>query len=231
MKLLASQYAMLLLLASFLSNGCSGHRDNPPLSGISISPSPTATAVNNADTRQNVSAIRAIDFGNFEYPLAKNVRITLRNGKYEGNAQEEDFPISLSHLAYGDVTRDGSEDALVVLFENVRGSAIPYHVFVYSIVDGSPKLLWSFETGDRADGGLRQVYAESGDLTIELYGKGTSIGGKLYNTEEAACCPRFVSRTRYQWSQNRFSQIGDVAVSANPSTGAGVVMSRYQATN
>lgn len=174
MKLFASQYATLLLLASFLSNGCSGNRDNHLLSGTSISPSPTPTIVN-SNTRRKVSAIREIDFANFEYPLAKNVRITLRNGKYEGNAQLEDYPVTLSHLAYGDVTRDGSEDAVVVVFENVRGSAIPYYVFIYSIVDGSPELLWSFETGDRADGGLRQVYAESGNLLIELYGKGTSM--------------------------------------------------------
>jgi len=134
-------------------------------------------------------------------------------------------------LAYGDVTRDGAEEAAVVLFENVRGSAIPYYVFIYSIVDGSPKLLWSFETGDPPDGGLRQVNGENGDLVIELYGKGTSIGGRVYGTEAAACCPRFISRTRYQWSNGRFSKNGETEVTANPSSGAAVIMPRYGASS
>jgi hypothetical protein len=155
----------------------------------------------------------------------------LRNGKYEGNPQLEEYPLALSNLVYGDVTRDGSEEAMIVLFENVRGSAVPYYVFIYSLVDPLPKLLWSSETGDRADGGLRQVYAENGDLMIELYGKGTSIGGKLYGTEKAACCPNFISRTRYQWTHDHFRRVGNIDVSANPTTGAAVVMPSYRMTH
>lgn len=218
MKASAYWYLSLLLLANLLCLGCSADRDNRLLSSSS---SPVSN-----NKRSQVSPIRKTDFGNFEYTLTKRGGITLRNGKYEGNAQSEDYPISLSHLAYGDLTRDGSEEAMVVLFEDVRGSAIPYHVFIYAVADGSPALLWSFETGDRADGGLRRIYAESGDLVIELYGKGTSIGGKLYGTEGAVCCPKFFSRTRYQWSPGGFVKKGDIEVSVNSLGSAAVIMPR-----
>ena len=230
MKLFAYQRAVLIFLACLLSNGCSGDRDAHLLSRTSVSPSSPAAVIDNK-TQSKTAAIRAVDFANFEYPLAKHGDIKLRDGKHAGNAKSDDYPFSLSHLTYGDVTRDGSEEAIVVLFENVRGSAIPYYVFIYSMVDGSPKLLWSFETGDRADGGLRQVYADAGNLVIELYGKGTSVGGKLYTSEEGACCPKFFSRTRYQWDRDHFVQDGDIQVSANPSSGAAVIMPRYQSSN
>lgn len=226
MKLCRRHYAIRLLLTSFLVSGCAPNPSDHQRSGTTMLPSATATSVNTGSTK--ASAIREIDFANFEYPLTKDVRISLRNGKHEGNPQSEEYPVVLAYLAYGDTTHDGSEEAIVVLSENVPGSAIPYHVFIYSIVKGSPELLWSFETGDRADGGLRQVYPENGDLVIELYGKGTSIGGNLYNTEEAACCPQFFSRTRYQWRDDRFIPQGATEVSANPSSGAAVIMPAFR---
>src|SRR5436309_442423 len=62
-------------------------------------------------------------------------------------------------------------------------------------------LLWGFLTGDRADGGLRHIAAENGCLTIELYGKDTRIGGKLFGSEPglADCCAMSVTRTNYRW--------------------------------
>jgi hypothetical protein len=225
MNLCIRHYAVWLLLVGFLVIGCS-RNPGDQRSGASMSSPPAATLLTPSSIKG--STIREIDFANFEYPLGKDVRITLRNGKHEGNPQSEDYPMALAYLAYGDATHDGSEEAIVVLSESVRGSAIPYYVFIYSIVQGAPQLLWSFETGDRADGGLRQVYAENGDLVIEIYGKGTSIGGELYNTEAAACCPQFFSRTRYQWSDGRFTKKGDVVVSANPAAGAAVIMPAYK---
>lgn len=38
-------------------------------------------------------------------------------------------------------------------------------------------MIWDFDTGGRADGGLRQVYAEDGQLVIELYGKDRVVSG------------------------------------------------------
>jgi hypothetical protein len=38
----------------------------------------------------------------------------------------------------------------------------PYYVYIFIVENGKPELIWHFETGDRADGGLRQVFAEKG---------------------------------------------------------------------
>jgi hypothetical protein len=96
---------------------------------------------------------------------------------------------------------------MLVLFENVRGSAIPYYVYVYAIERDKPKFLWSFETGDRAQGGLRAVFAENGKLVVDLYGKNTYLGGDIYGGSSAACCASYYTRSRYEWKGNRFRRI------------------------
>lgn len=176
------------------------------------------------------SRIRWVDFGNFDYPLSNRGIWKLRNGRYEGRAHGnmEDYPVALAYLAYGDVTSDGVEEALVVLFENVKGTAIPYYVYIYASGQPSPKLLWIFETGDRADGGLRQVYAQDGELIVEIYGKGTVVGGKLYGSEQVgACCPRSFTRSRYVWNRSQFQIKGEPETLPNDSRGAPVLMPKY----
>ena len=80
---------------------------------------------------------------------------------------------------------------------------------------GNPQLLWAFETGDRADGGLKRVFAENGELLVELHGKDKIIGRNLYEDDGADtgdCCPAHFTRTRYTWSRNRFRQNAPAAV-------------------
>jgi hypothetical protein len=168
------------------------------------------------------SSIRSIDFANFTYKEFINPR-TLVNGKEETDAD----PLYLASVIYGDVTGDNVEEALVVLFTSVRGTAIPYDGYVFTMRNGRPKLLWSFPTGDRADGGLRQMYADNGKLVVELYGKGTRIGGKLYGTEGSACCPSSFTRNRYQWRTNHFRRKGKEEILSNPTKHASLIMPRY----
>ena len=190
-----------------------------PQTGGRTSPSPSPTAY---------SPIRSVDFDNISYPNLpdysdpsgyKKKRITLKPG--EGGP---------SHISYGDITGDGIEEAMVVLPIENRGSAIPYYVYIFTLDKGQPKLIWDFETGDRADGGLRQVYAENSELVIELYGKGKTIGGDLYAEDGMTggdCCPTHFTRARYQWQGNRFRQKGREEILSNPVGGAPVVMPRY----
>jgi len=103
----------------------------------------------------------------------------------------------------------------VVLTESIRGSAIPYYVYVYGIEWDKPKLLWSFDTGDRADGGLRRAFAENGKLVVDLYGTNIFVGGDYYSGGEGACCPSHYTRSRYQWTQNHFRRFGQLEVFSN----------------
>jgi hypothetical protein len=167
----------------------------------------------------SVSTIRNVDFANFNYPsdvAGEHGGFKLTNGellpkKQTPSGRPLDMWLKLVDVAYGDVTGDGSEEAIIDLGWITGGSAIPDLVYIYRLRKGSPKMLWAFETGDRADGGYRNVYAESGKLVVELQGKDKIIGNNLYEddgTKNGACCPTFFTRTRYEWAANRFLRIG-----------------------
>ena len=170
---------------------------------------------------QTDSPIHKIDFDNFTYPAApvyskKEKPFTLKDGRYIGRLQDggvEPEPVYHVDTIYGDVTGDSVDEAIVVLTVSIRGTAIPYYVYIYGIERNQPKLLWGFETGDRSDAGLRRVFAEHGDLVVELYGTNMFVGGDYYILDDiAACCPAHYTRSRYQWKQNRFRRIGQLEV-------------------
>jgi hypothetical protein len=115
--------------------------------------------------------------------------------------------------------------AVAVLSALIRGSAIPYYVYVFGIEKKRPKLLWAVATGDRAEGGLRKVYSENGELVIELYGNGARVNGDVFAGDgNGACCPLSVTRTRYRWKKNRFVQHGTSEIFAAGGGGASLEM-------
>ena len=185
-----------------------------PTTSITPEPSPTLE-----------SPVRLVDFGNLAYPNFPDYsrdqkrRITLQPGEGGPN-----------FINYGDVTSDGSDDAMVALGIAVRGSAVSEYVYIFTVEKAKPKSIWDFETGDRADGGLRNVYAEKGHLVIELFGKDRVIGGELYRGEEGLCCPRTFTRASYRWTGSRFEEISR-EVLENPSGDANPLMPKHSAKN
>ena len=74
-------------------------------------------------------------------------------------------------------------------------------------------LFWSFRTGDRTDGGLKDMRVENGNLVIELYGQdrfllGQSETGKITGDYEALCCPVYFTRSLYKWNGKTFLMQG-----------------------
>jgi hypothetical protein len=169
-------------------------------------------------------SIRDIDFRNFSYPSLPTGKcwmssVRVRSGRYGTikNFSPRRTPkggcwaVDVAPIEYGDVTGDGREEALVVLYAEVGGTESSNDVFIYTLKNGTPRLLWKFATGDRADGGLRRIYAENGQLVIELAGKNKIIGGDLYapdGTLTGACCPTVFTRTKYRWIRGRFVRSG-----------------------
>ncbi|HKQ93507.1 MAG TPA: hypothetical protein VJZ77_22800 [Blastocatellia bacterium] len=138
----------------------------------------------------------------------------------------DEMGVYLGDVRYGDVTGDGQEEAIVVLSILTGGSAMPNCVYVYTWDRRRPKLLWAFDTGDRADGGLRRVKAENGFLLVELYGARRILGKDLYaedKTNRGACCPTFFTRARYKWTGNRFRLASKPEVLPNPIQSAPIV--------
>ena len=181
--------------------------------------------------KTTTSPIGTFDFKNFTYPLprgwqhADGDELTLSNGRLDPKFQdvaEEMTPeekaekkaarrIGMSYVTtkFLDVTGDGSDDAAVILKIETGGGAIPQLVYLYAWKDGKPELLWNFRTGDRADGGLKDLRVENGELVVELYGQdrfllGQTETGKITGDEEQLCCPIYFTRTRYKWNGKNF---------------------------
>ena len=128
--------------------------------------------------------------------------------KAEAKAQRR---IGLSYVTtrFFDLTGDGEDEAVVVLKVETGGSAIPQLVYIFTWKDGKPELIWPFRTGDRADGGLKNIWSENGELVVELYGKdrflvGQTETGKITGDEEQLCCPTHFTRTTYKWNGKNF---------------------------
>ena len=162
-----------------------------------------------AFSQQRDSNIRTVDFASFTYPWTADLidptnpkkSFTLKDGELPATRNERGFidemGVFLQGVKYGDVTGDGVEEAIVSLSIQTGGSAIPGIIYIYTLRKNRPVLLWSRSTGDRADGGLREVYAENGQLVVEL---NSSVGSR------GDCCPTRFTRTRYEWRGGRFRQ-------------------------
>jgi len=182
------------------------------------------------------SAIGTFDFKNYTYELPRgwqnpdgSTEIRLINGKVapvETNTNDKmdeatkaaakaERRIGLSYVAtkFFDVTGDGEDEAVVVLKIETGGSAIPQVAYVFTWKDGKPELIWPFRTGDRADGGLKNVFAENGMFVVELYGQdrfllGEIETGTIGDDIEQLCCPTHFTRSVYKWNGKDFLMQG-----------------------
>jgi hypothetical protein len=201
-----------------------------------VSPTPTGPNLQaellDDRNKTTTSPIGSFDFKNNTYELPRgwqnpdgSTEITLTNGKIapvEGKVSEEmsneqkaeektKRRIGLSYVTtkYFDVNGDGDDDAIVVLKIETAGSAIPQLVYVFTWKNNKPELIWPFRTGDRADGGLKDIRAENGLLVVELYGQdrfilGQTETGKITDDREQLCCPTYFTRSSYKWNGKNF---------------------------
>lgn len=163
------------------------------------------------------SSIGTFDFKNYVYPLPRGWQdvdgkeATLENGARR--MSEDRIGLSYVTTIFGDVTGDGEDDAFVILKIETAGSAIPQIVYVFTMKNEEPELIWHFRTGDRADGGLKDLRAENGELVVQLFGQDRFILGELETSKitgdvEQLCCPTFFTRTRYKWNGKNFQLQG-----------------------
>lgn len=157
------------------------------------------------------------DFRNYVYPLpigwqgAGIKEITLENGKFP--MSKESIGATYVGTKFGDVNGDGQEEAMVVIKIETGGSANPQVVYVFEWKDNEPKMISYFRTGDRADGGIKDLRAENGELVLQLYGQDRYLTGNLETMKitgdvEQICCPTYFTRTRYKWDGNVFKMQG-----------------------
>jgi hypothetical protein len=184
------------------------------------------------------SPIGSVDFKNYTYPLPHGWQnpdgsdITLVNGRLSpvgvdanGDLSDEEKVdlksrrrIGMSYVTtkFIDVTGDGQSEAIVILKIGTGGSAIPQIVYVFEWKNKQPELIWSFRTGDRADGGLKDIYhsEEHPDtVVVELFGQdrfllGQMETGKITGDYEQLCCPTHYTRSFYKWNGKVFLMQG-----------------------
>jgi hypothetical protein len=128
--------------------------------------------------------------------------VTVKDGKFEALEDEKAgikyLFLELDDVSYADLTKNGTEEAVVYVhgisvFNRFVGS-----VFIYAIEDGVPKLLWHYETGDRADGGLRKMEVENGALLIEQ---------NVLEGAAGLCCPKKFVRRYFKWDGKEFRNV------------------------
>lgn len=209
----------------------------PPPSPAGPDPSPSPdipnlqTEILDGRYKTTTNPLGTFDFKNFTYPLPRGWQnpdgtdLTLIDGRrlpiskfIDEDMEDEEKAearalrrIGMSYVTtkYFDVTGDGQDEAIVILKIETTGNAIPQLVYIYEWKDGKPELLWNFRTGDRADGGLKDMRAENGELVVELFGQdrfllGETETGKITGDEEQLCCPLFFTRTFYKWNGRDF---------------------------
>jgi hypothetical protein len=163
------------------------------------------------------SSIRKIDFRNFTYPgttirstsnYYPEMSFTLRDGKYG----EWNYGLTLENVSYGDVTGDNQVEAIVNFNEDTEGSAGMNLVYIFTMENKKPQILWVWESGDRAEGGLRRICAERGHLVVETYGNGTGLYDSVSVDNTGLCCPKHFTRTRYEWFDEDFQRVGKTEV-------------------
>lgn len=208
----------------------------PPTPQPTVVPTPSVpnlqAELTDDRNKTTTSPIGTFDFKNYTYELPRGwqnpdgtTEITLKNGKIAPveTAVDDDMDpekkaeakqqrrIGMSYVTakFLDVTGDGADEAIVVLKIETGGGAIPQIAYVFEWKGGKPELIWPFRTGDRADGGLKDLRSENGEMVIELYGQdrfilGQTETGKITGDEEQLCCPLYFTRSFYKWNGKNF---------------------------
>ena len=211
-KLIAGILILALVLAfSACRKSAAGNPNISPSSDNSIPAPPTDSKI--SAVKKTDSSIRKFDFKNFTYPLTKDQgggngeTFTLKNGKQEGN--ENRGEATLQTIEYGDVTNDGSEEAMISVYPYSGGNCQCYMVFIYTLENKKPKILWSFDTWDKAEGGFKRAYSENGALIVELFGDSRFENDKWnFRIPEGKfkglCCPTVYTKNRFKWNGDKF---------------------------
>jgi hypothetical protein len=148
------------------------------------------------------SDIKKVDFKNFTYNIGvfeKKEKITVKNGEFDRNTEEEKLFFSVSVESYGDLNGDGKEEAVIRTFMNTGGTGNFTNGIIFTIKDGKPVIFAEFEGGDRAYGGLVSSKIVNKLLVVEKYDVGEEGG---------ACCPELTITTNYEWKAGKFVQVG-----------------------
>lgn len=121
---------------------------------------------------------------NATYDGVLNGPVTLVDGRYEGEpfvpgaATRPVVTLVREVMATGDLTRDGNDEAVVLLAHDPGGSGVFMHLAVVSDPDGSPRNIATFSLGDRVR--VMALDIVDGKIVAELL---------EHRPDDPMCCP------------------------------------------
>lgn len=164
------------------------------------------TAPDQAKESRPVTSIHKLDFRNFRYTpeCLRNEdgtrgSLTTRDGSYERTEAFDRVSFSVDEVAYGELTGDTSDEAVVLTACNTGGSGTFTEGFVYSLVKGRAREIGRVASGSKAYGGIVSLRVGQGLLIVERYAT---------DEDGPHCCPRYIDTTRLRWDGRNFEQVG-----------------------
>ncbi len=156
-----------------------------------------------ASTEDDVSSIRQVRFKNFTFTRQKGAEaIQFHDGKYVGERGHNYF---LMRIAYGDLTGDGNEEAIILLRgQNTLVSRTLDELFIYRLKNGRATLLTNFEGGKRGD------YI----LSIGSLGSNFKVENNVLIIDQAValegdndCIPTRYYTIKYRWNGSQMVEV------------------------
>jgi len=105
------------------------------------------------------------------------------NGRYEllDNSGNIAIHRRITSIVFGDLDRDGREEAFLIVTMNLGGPYTDLTGFLFGLgPSGEPELIAELEGGDRAMGGLESAKIEGGELIVHRF------------DGDGACCPNAI---------------------------------------
>lgn len=173
-----------------------------------VSNSSVSCIAQSAPRRNQPRTIREIDFFNFTHRIfclddsGRRNRVAIRNGEY---SLEDGGYFLVRSVTYGDLNRDGRDEAVVIMACNGGGTGSFTEGIIYTMRGGRPVIVGEVVGGDRAHEGIATVGIRDGLLRVGRYG--TNTGG--------ACCPEYVETKTYRLANNALTEAGRPARSAS----------------
>jgi hypothetical protein len=134
------------------------------------------------------SDLHAVDFRNYVYSRLDGVRVRVRDGEWRLPIAEDALSaeaLGVDDVAFGDLTGDGRDEAVVSLSESSGGTGRFTFANVYTPGTPSPRRVGRIPSGDRADGGLAGVRIVSGRIEVDRIGhdRGGAMDPEWVETE------------------------------------------------
>jgi len=158
--------------------------------------------------------VRLVDFQNFEYPFQESFvpsgwnwlttispqRVRLVHGRANfDRADPHGAYLELISVNYGDLDRDGEDEAVVDLLYSTGGTANWHYLYIFKASNHAATLIAVLESGSRADGGLIGSKISHGLLVLDFADA---------DRREGDCCSRGIIRVEYRLKDGRFHETG-----------------------